>query len=117
MSEVASRPRQAQRVRRFNWRLAPVVLHGNRVQLLENGAQFFPQLLAAIESARRSLHLETYLIADDRIGERVLDALTAAAARGVQVRIVIDGFGGGDFARRIARDLTPQGVAVQIFRP
>ncbi len=117
MSKPRQRLREAQRSRRFNWRLAPLVVHGNRVQLLENGAQFFPQLLAAIDGARRSLHLETYLIADDKIGQRVLAALTTAAARGVQVRMVIDGFGGGDFARRIVRELAPQGVAVKIFRP
>jgi len=82
MSEPRQHLREAQRSRRFNWRLAPLVVHGNRVQLLENGAQFFPQLLAAIDGARRSLHLETYLIADDKIGRRVLAALTTAAARG-----------------------------------
>ncbi|MGE5339772.1 MAG: cardiolipin synthase ClsB [Gemmatimonadota bacterium] len=95
----------------------PVVFAGNRMQLLVTGEEYFPALLAAIEDARVSIHLETYIYADDNIGHRVTDALAAAASRGVQVRVLIDGFGGGDYARRLVGELGAQGAEVRIFRP
>ena len=95
----------------------PVVYTGNRIDLLVNGDAYFPALLGAIEAARRSVHLETYIFADDRIGQRMLAALTAAAARGVEVRMLVDGYGGGEHARRLRHELTAHGVAVRIYRP
>jgi cardiolipin synthase len=115
---MSARPPQPRpRARRFELSSRPVVYAGNRVRLLVNGEQYFPQLLAAIESARRSIHLETYIFADDNIGERVAFALAAAASRGVQVRLIIDGYGGGEHARRLARELGAVGVEVRIYRP
>lgn len=105
------------RERRFELSPRPLVYNGNRVRLLVNGAQFFPQLLAAIDAARRSIHLETYLFADDNIGVRVAGALAAAAGRGVTVRVLIDGFGGGEHARRLAQELRVQGADLRIYRP
>lgn len=98
----------------------PRLVDGNRVRLLESGAQFFPALLAAIDASRRQVHVETYLYADDAIGHRVGDALVAAALRGVQVRLVVDGFGGGDYARRLVDQLHARGgpgLEARIYRP
>jgi cardiolipin synthase A/B len=71
----------------------PRYLVGNRVTLLQNGEEFFPALLDAIANARELVWLETYIFADDPTGRRIRDALTAAALRGIQIRLVIDGFG------------------------
>jgi cardiolipin synthase len=90
---------------------------GNRIRLLSTGEEYFPELLRAIGSARRSVHLETYLYEDDPIGRQVTAQLVRAAARGVQVRLIIDGFGGGEHARRLARELEPLGVQVRLYRP
>ena len=95
----------------------PIIYGGNRMQLLVTGDEFFPALLGAIEGARISVDLETYIYADDNIGHRVTDALAAAAARGVRVRVLIDGFGGGEYARRLVTELNAQGAEVKIFRP
>lgn len=102
---------------RFELAPRPVVYLGNRVRLLVNGEQYFPELLAAIEAARQSIYLETYIFAADNIGHRVADALAAAAARGVAVRLLIDGYGGGDYARRLVKELGVHGVEVRIYRP
>ncbi|MFN9479562.1 MAG: phospholipase D-like domain-containing protein, partial [Betaproteobacteria bacterium] len=103
--------------RRLQRAAQPALYAGNRVQLLVGGDDYFPALLAAIEAAARSIWLETYIFADDRIGRRVLDALEAAASRGVRINLVIDGFGGDEHARQLARELPPRGIAVHIFRP
>jgi cardiolipin synthase len=108
-----TRPAEA----RFELAPRPVVYAGNRVRLLVNGEEYFPQLLAAIEGARRSILLETYIFADDNIGARVVAALAAAAGRGVLVRVLIDGYGGGEFARMVVDELAVHGVDARIFRP
>ena len=69
-------------------------LPGNALTLLENGAEFFPALEAAIDGAGREVFLETYIFADDETGHRIAAALSRAAARGVAVRLLVDGFGG-----------------------
>jgi cardiolipin synthase len=110
---TALRPSEA----RFELAPRPIVYAGNRVRLLVNGEEYFPQLLAAIEAARRSILLETYIFADDNIGTRVAAALAAAAGRGVAVKVLIDGYGGGDHARKLVRELAVHGVDARIYRP
>jgi len=95
----------------------PDFTEGNRIRLLESSQHYFSALLAEIAAARRLVHLETYIFADDRTGRSVVEALAAAARRGVQVRLLIDGFGGGDFARRLATSLPQAGAQVRIYGP
>lgn len=66
---------------------------GNAVSLLRNGTEYFPALLAAINGAQQSIYLETYIFADDASGRAVATALARAAARQIDVRVVVDGFG------------------------
>jgi cardiolipin synthase len=93
-------------------------LAGNRVLLLENGARFFPALLAAIESATREIALETYIFAADATGLRVVAALAAAARRGVAVRVLVDGFGARDFQQGLNTGLAlaAAGAQVEVYR-
>lgn len=93
------------------------LVHGNRVTLLRNGAEFFPALLAAIDAASDDVRIETYLFADDGAGRSVGEALKRAARRGVNVRLMIDGFGSRDLAPEFVVDLRLAGVVVQRFRP
>lgn len=90
---------------------------GNRLTLLRNGVEYFPALVAAIDAAQREVFLESYIYADDQTGSLVTDALTRAAARGVQVRLLIDGFGARDFPERWRRALRDAGGRVLTFRP
>jgi len=90
---------------------------GNRLTLLRNGVEYFPALVQAIDAARNELFLETYIFADDETGSLVADALARAAARGVAVRLLLDGFGARDFAPRFRAALRSAGAAVLVFRP
>jgi cardiolipin synthase len=91
-------------------------LAGNHVELLETGAQFFPALIAAIESAQYEIHLETYIFADDPTGQRVVAALATAARRGVTVRVLVDGFGARDFQEGLGQILSVAGAQVEVYR-
>jgi len=90
---------------------------GNRLTLLTNGEQYFPALVEAIDAATEEIFLETYIFADDETGSLVADALARAAARGVRVHLLVDGFGARDFAPRFAEMLTRAGARVLVFRP
>jgi cardiolipin synthase len=89
----------------------------NRLTLLRNGEQYFPALVAALDSARTEIFLETYIFADDETGSLVADALARAAARGVATRLLIDGFGARDFAPRFRDMLARAGAELLVFRP
>lgn len=66
---------------------------GNQIQPLVNGDETFPAMLAAIESARTSISLATYIFDNDPSGEQFVEALGRAVARGVAVRVLIDAAG------------------------
>jgi cardiolipin synthase A/B len=65
---------------------------GNAVEIFENGA-FFDALIADIQAATRSVHFETFLWKDGRLGRRVADAFSRKAREGVKLRLVLDAVG------------------------
>ena len=97
--------------------MKPRFLPGNRVDLLETGAEFFPALLAAIAAAQLEVRLDTYIFADDATGRQVAAALAAAAGRGVRVHLLVDGFGARGFMHSLGGTLRTAGVEVLVFRP
>ena len=92
-------------------------LAGNAIDLLQNGSEFFPALIAAIDAAEREFHLETYIFEDDATGRAVAGALCRAAGRGVAVRVLVDGFGAADFVATLRPQLEAAGVQVLVYRP
>src|SRR4051794_21155398 len=90
---------------------------GNCVQLLRTGSEYFPALEAACDGAAREIYLETYIFSDDATGQRIAGALSRAAARGVFVHVVIDGFGSKDLSADFLQRLRGSGVRVLTFRP
>jgi cardiolipin synthase A/B len=112
----AAKPK-AQRLPRRWLALHAVYVQGNAVTLLAGGAQYFPAVIAAIDAAQREVFLETYIFNDDASANAVRDALIRAAQRKVKVYVTIDGFGSGEYGRKLARELPLHGVAVRIYRP
>jgi cardiolipin synthase A/B len=88
----------------------------NQLMLLQNGAAYFPQLCADIDAAQHSIYLETYIFAADETGRIVADALRRAAARGVEVRVLLDGYGSAELPQHWVDELSTVGVEVQWFR-
>jgi cardiolipin synthase A/B len=86
-------------------------------QLLSGGDALFPRMLAAIDGARRAIHLEVYTMALDEVGRRFVDALERACQRHVRVRVVLDGFGSVEDGEDIATRLRMVGAQVTIFNP
>ncbi|NDP59916.1 MAG: cardiolipin synthase B [Oxalobacteraceae bacterium] len=91
---------------------------GNALRLLECGAEFFPALIAAFDSATVEIHLETYIFSDDQTGLSVKAALIRAAQRGVVVYVITDWIGTGRLQSiRLDRDLRVAGVHHRSFNP
>src|SRR5262249_30424027 len=82
--------------------------------LLDGGTEAYPRMLAAIERARRVIHLEVFLFRHDGVGQRFEAALAAAAGRGVSVRVVLDGWGSAIDGRSLAARLSAAGCEVRI---
>ena len=89
---------------------------GNQLTLLKNGTAYFPQLCADLDAAQHSIYLETYIFFPDETGRMVSDALQRAAARGVVVRILLDGYGSAELPKYWVEELLAAKVQVQWFR-
>ena len=78
---------------------------------------YLDDLLKDIARARRLVLLEVYIFGDDEIGRRVEGALSAAAARGVKVLLLVDGVGSSTWVERRAGKLSRRGVQVRVYHP
>lgn len=77
----------------------------------------FPSMLECIAAATKSIRLETYTYADGKVGRKFLEALTAAAGRGVKVEVLIDAIGSWDLADVFFNPLVANGGEVRRFNP
>jgi cardiolipin synthase len=91
------------------------LLAGTAWQAFRNGDEAYPPMLAAIAAAQRSVGLSSYIFRNDRWGGRFIDALSEANARGVAVRVLIDGIGGGWLLSRAYHRLRRNGVTAARF--
>jgi cardiolipin synthase len=78
---------------------------------------YFGALFEALASARHSIEMETYIFEPDPTGLRVLDALRAAARRGVRVRLVADGVGSWFWIGILREALRDSGVEFRVYHP
>jgi cardiolipin synthase A/B len=88
---------------------------GNSVEVLRSGDQAYPRMLEEIERACKSIGLCSYIFRADAVGEKFHQALIRAQRRGVQVRVLIDGVGGGYFWSGTYQRLHKAGVPVARF--
>lgn len=95
----------------------PVFSGGNQLQLLRGGDMLFPAMVQAIQRATSEVWLATYIFHNDLASDAVAQALAEAALRGVQVRVVLDGFGCKGSFPQLSSVLLPAGVQLTIFRP
>ncbi|TNF37299.1 MAG: cardiolipin synthase [Deltaproteobacteria bacterium] len=120
------RPRQAGRIVLGEHSLAELcevldrvtsfpVIGGNRVTALENGDAAYPAMIAAIDAAQRSVALQTYIFDRGRVGDEFIDALGRAAARGVDVRVLVDAVGARYSFPTVIPALRRQGVRAALF--
>jgi len=93
------------------------LVSGNRVDILHNGEEAYPAMLETIDSAQKSVYLTTYIFDTSRTGKRFIYSLSKAVDRGVDVRVIIDGFGELYSLTRAGTKLKNQGVKIARFLP
>jgi cardiolipin synthase len=93
------------------------ILGGNRAQLYFRGEDAFAAMGEAVAGARREILLESYIYKDDAAGRGFLEALSVAARRGVEVRVLADAL--GSFSTRSAfwQEMKRRGIHVRLFHP
>ena len=88
---------------------------GNRVDVLNNGQAAFDAILSALSSAKKFIHLQYYIFDEDEIGNRILDMLKEKAARGVEVRMIVDDVGSWELKRAFFKKMQRYGIEAFSF--
>ena len=89
----------------------------NEIQLYTDGQEKFAALLADIDQAEHHIHLQYYIYRDDELGRKVRQHLTAAAQRGVEVRVLLDAWGSIQVNKTFFEELRAAGGQVILFFP
>ena len=97
--------------------LGPPIVGGNAVTALDNGDEIFPAMLAAIDSARRTITFETYVYWNGDVGDRFAAALAAKARAGVRVHVLVDWAGALKMEDTTLDAMEAAGVEVEQYRP
>jgi cardiolipin synthase A/B len=96
----------------------PVLVPGNKIELLQNGDEYFPAMLQAIHSAQRTVNFEAYILYSDAVGREFRDALIERAKSGIEVRILLDGIGSGwNLKNSDARMMEKAGCKFAYYHP
>lgn len=88
---------------------------GNTVDIFDNGADKIEALLADIRNARRYINLQYYILIDDKVGRRVIEALEERARAGVKVRVIYDHVGSFRLSRKALKEMRRAGVEAYPF--
>ncbi|NLL94790.1 MAG: cardiolipin synthase [Thermoplasmatales archaeon] len=87
----------------------------NRVELITDGVVKFKSLIEDIEAAETSIHLEYYMVTDDRLSNVILDALERRSDEGLEVRVLFDAYGAGLGMNKRLRELKKKGMKIDFF--
>lgn len=110
-------PTDADRIRRLEGLLGRPMQAGNTITRLRNGDQIFPAMVQAMQAARRSIDLLTFVYWTGQPAQVIGQTLQDKARAGVRVRLVLDFFGARDIDRDLVAGLEDAGVQVLWFRP
>ena len=87
----------------------------NRVKLLINGEEKFPEVLRALQNAKHHIHIEYYIYEQDEIGQQIQEVLIQKAREGVQVRFIYDDFGSPSIKRKTEARMKDAGIEIYPF--
>jgi len=97
--------------------VARPLLPGNKIEPLINGDEAYQSMFAEIDAATRSISLATYIFNSEKIGHQFIAHLSAAKARGVEVRVLIDDVGKRYSRPRITKALRQHNITHAVFHP
>ena len=89
--------------------------HNNKIKLLLNGEEKFPELLKCLGDARHHIHMDYYIYEQDEIGSKVIELLINKATEGVEVRFIYDDFGSPSLKKKIVKRMEEAGIEIFPF--
>jgi len=111
MQEHQQLARTLDRISRFS------ITVGNHLEILHNGDEAMPRMLAAIRGAQQSVTLASYIFEATGIGAEFVTELSQAVKRGVQVRVMVDDAGTRYSWPPVVDALERAGVTARRFMP
>jgi cardiolipin synthase A/B len=89
----------------------------NKIQFIRGGKAYFDLLIELITNAKESIHLQTYIFADDETGMLVSEALRKAVDRNVSVHLLADGYASQSLPKDFTNELKNAGIQFRFFEP
>jgi len=99
------------------WANDAVLTEDNEVSIFTDGKQKFEQLFKDIEQAKNHIHIQYYIIQNDCLGKRFIEALTAKVKEGVKVRVLYDDLGSRTLKKKFFKEFREAGGRVEVFFP
>jgi cardiolipin synthase len=96
---------------------AGIYSKNNKVRLIRGGKEYFELIIALIEKATKTIHLQTYIYEDDETGRMVAEALKIAAKRNISVYLLVDGYASQALSKSFVSELEDAGVHFRFFEP
>jgi len=107
--------------KRFDTTLAGLtgapVMGGNAVSIYNNGDEYYPAMIEAIEAATSSVTMEQYIFWDGDVGRRFAEAFAEKARQGVPVKLLVDAIGSATLGKNTYAILEAGGCQLAWFRP
>ncbi len=92
-----------------------LVTYASRIKLLNNADETFEAIFAAIEDATHHIHMEYYILEDDKIGNRFKDLLIKKSREGIIVRIILDDVGSWGLSKKFLSELRNNNIEIYSF--
>jgi len=92
-----------------------ILTSNNHVDVFHDGKSKFDALISDINNAQNYVHMEYYIFKPDALGKRILDALTAKAAEGIEVRLLLDGMGCSRTPKRFFAPFVENGGKLAVY--
>ena len=90
---------------------------GNAVKLLQSGTEFFSELESVIRSAKEFIHIQLYIFDNDATGNRIIEMLKDASAKGIKIFVVVDAYGSQDLTEAKINGMKNAGIHFKKFSP
>ena len=103
--------------RNMNVMFGPPLVPGNRVRSLIDGKTFFPDMLAAIRAAEKTITFESYIWWSGKIGAQFTQALIERARAGVKVHLLFDALGSSKIDEEAVKAMKAAGIEVEKYNP
>jgi cardiolipin synthase len=90
---------------------------GNQIEVLRNGDEIFPSMLAAIRGAKKTINMESYIYWDGTVGRRFAEALAERSRAGVEVKLILDAVGSVQMSRALIDFMANNGIDLEWYHP